>query len=511
MKEQNIDNEFLNNFLKNKGIPKWNNILIQKKAKQTLNSTVSNSSAVFDTIVIVPFVKVNEYRVNGFLKIKITDSIRYNYSLAQDYKNYPYNINQEGLSAESFTTLILNLDNKVFGYKKFLIKDSLLFRNNNISSSQEISLLLEDSTTPNLQQNLNTISECTGTTIFITWNCNSTITQNITNPHCGVSFQFNNCLVTGVDWTGVWGGGVPSGSGSSGGGSGGGGFIPYNFPCNPTLLIANNINEPPGGSGNPLPPCPLPPTGIGWVPVLNQNQLDQIWMTQFVKDSTNNPCDSLVLATIRNMDTSLPRLFRNVFGSNGQINATINTTNQGATQGASTVEDLLNPTKFTISLNSYFSNASTLSKAASLLHESLHANLMFLFQKAVRENDVLYQNQIINDFKLFFDSVRVTSNSNLNYTTMMNQGQIGQHQIMALQNARFSLANALFNFAKKLDPNTLVDLNYCKKLAWTGTFDSRGYKRLPLFEKDEIEDIVNGERGNSVNQSTFSQIGKPCL
>ena len=209
------------------------------------------------------------------------------------------------------------------------------------------------------------------------------------------------------------------------------------------------------------------------------------------------------------MDSTLPNLFRNIFGENGLIRITVKTSNQGASNGASTLPNYIT-NNFKINMNSYYSDATTLSKAASLLHEAMHANLMFLYQRAVRNNDSIAKIQIETDFLLFFDSAKIAGNPNLDYIGIMNQNQIGQHQIMTFQNVRSAMANTLFNFAKKLDPNTAVTLNYCKSLAWTGTSDSKGYKNLSNYEKEEIQNIISGERGNNPDQSNFNQIGKPC-
>jgi hypothetical protein len=199
------------------------------------------------------------------------------------------------------------------------------------------------------------------------------------------------------------------------------------------------------------------------------------------------------------MDTTLPKLFRNIFGMNAPIKITIKATNQGATQGAETIPNYLT-NDFKINMNNYFTNATTLSKAAPLLHESLHANLMYLYQKAIRENDYL----------LFFDSAKVAQNPQLDYHYLMNQNQIGQHQIMTFLHIRYTMANALLSFAKKLDSNTSVDLDYCKKLAWTGTYDSKGWKLLSNYEKQDILEVITGERGNNPNQANYSQLGEAC-
>ena len=82
--------------------------------------------------------------------------------------------------------------------------------------------------------------------------------------------------------------------------------------------------------------------------------------------------------------------------------------------------------------------------------------------------------------------------------------------LVALDFSDTVIVNTLLSFAKKLKPSTSVSLNYCKKLAWTGTSDSKGYKNLSNYEKDDIQDIISGERGSNPNQSNFNQIGKSC-
>ncbi len=237
--------------------------------------------------------------------------------------------------------------------------------------------------------------------------------------------------------------------------------------------------------------------------------IDEMLMAQIVKDSTNDPCNSLVISKIKSLDSSMPRLFRNIFGENAEINITVKTTNQGPSQGAETITNYLT-NNFIINMNSYFTDATTLSKAASLLHEAIHANLMYLYQNAVVDNNAVAVQQIETDFILFLDSTKVANNPNLSYTELMNQNSIGQHQIMTFQHVRDAMASTLFSFAQKLDPNTPVDLNYCKKLAWTGTNDSKGYKNLSSYDQDDIQDVISGERGNNLNQSSYSQLGKTC-
>jgi hypothetical protein len=237
---------------------------------------------------------------------------------------------------------------------------------------------------------------------------------------------------------------------------------------------------------------------------------NELWFDNHIKDSTNNPCDSLVLKTISDLDSSLPSLFRDIFGANAEINITYKRSQQKEGQGASTIENYFT-NDFTTSLNSRYGDANTLSRAATILHESIHANLMYLYQKAVKQNDLSSKLQIENDFGLFFDSASIAKNPNLNYADLVKD-QIGQHQIMSLNLVRTAMANTLLKFAKSLDASTSVDIEYCKKMAWVGTADSKGYKRLSDDYKFEIYQITEGER-NSLDQAdqlNFNKLGKSC-
>ena len=289
--------------------------------------------------------------------------------------------------------------------------------------------------------------------------------------------------------TGSGGGGTGSGGGG-GTGSGGGTVI---CPPSPQWYFRN-----PSPECNPKPRPPAP----------TQQQLDLQWMESHIKDSTGNRCFSSVIDTLKKLSTTLPSIFRNIFGINGDINIVYKSHNNGAFEGAHTVQNY-STNDFVTTLNTYYYNATTLSTAATILHEMLHAELMNLYRKAVRNNDTVARNFIATEYHLFFDSANIARYPDLNFTEIMSHNQGGQHQIMTMSNIRTQFATVLLQFALKMDPLTTINFDYCLKMAWTGTYDSRGFRELSWRQKDEIQDIVEGERGNFDYPDSTSK-GKHC-
>lgn len=270
-----------------------------------------------------------------------------------------------------------------------------------------------------------------------------------------------------------------------------------------------------GGSGNP---CEYSGCGYsenpsdyfddGELAQIYQDLQDQQWLDE-IKDSTNNPCASNTISELKNLSQTLPSLFRNIFGSSSDINITFKSGNNGPGEGAHTNPNYTS-NNFTITLNSYWQDQSSLSLAATILHEMVHAQLMNWYRQAVRENDISTQQYLATEYYLFFDSASVARYPDLDFNYLMNQNQGGQHQIMTMGNIRDAMADALLQFARSVDPNTTVDALYCWDMAWTGTSDSQAFKNLPQSEKDRLTTVIEGERGNSNASPDYSQKGKPC-
>ena len=234
---------------------------------------------------------------------------------------------------------------------------------------------------------------------------------------------------------------------------------------------------------------------------------NQQWINK-IKDSTNDPCDSKVISVLKSLATNtLPDLFRNVFDTLGDVNITFKSADLGSKEGGHTDQNYTT-NNYAITINSYWQNASTLSKAATILHEMVHAQLMNWYRQAVNENDYSKKQYLVSNYYLFFDSADIANYPDQAFIKLMNDNQLGQHQIMTFGNFRDALSNTLLQFANSIDPNTTVTKLYTDDLAWTGTYDAKGFTTLPLSEQERLRGIIEGERGNTTEY--YNQKGKPC-
>ncbi len=204
-----------------------------------------------------------------------------------------------------------------------------------------------------------------------------------------------------------------------------------------------------------------------------------------------------------------PELFRRIFNNSANIDIVFKSDNLGPDEGANTAKNYVS-NKFYITLNNYYSDQTTLSKAATILHEMIHAQLMNWYREAVLNTDLIRQQQLATDYYLFFDSASISRYPDLDFIYLMNQNQGGQHQIMTMGNIRDALSDVLLEFAHSIDPLTTVDALYCDDLAWSGTNDSEGFKGLPQSERDRLTNKIEGERGNNAVSPSYTQKGKPC-
>ncbi len=260
IKKRNNKKEFVSDFAVNNGYPIWDKAILGNKRNKGNSSSFSGGNAS-DTLVFIPFVIANQSLVNGYILATITDSIGLSYSLAKDYKAYPFNPDSTQLSASNFAMRIMIMENQVFGYTKFNITDERLFH--------EHSTDYNDTSLYNLQI---TLTEPAQSTSLLASFCYTSCAVHVcsvcsgNDPDCPQGGTWTNCS-TNCIWYDDGNSGNPP---PPGGGGGGGGEIPPAFPCTPVLNPSVTSNQNTGSSsvlpGGPLPPCPGP--GTGWVPTL---------------------------------------------------------------------------------------------------------------------------------------------------------------------------------------------------------------------------------------------------
>jgi hypothetical protein len=271
IRSRNNKKEFVNSFANNYGLPVWNKVLelgIKKKNNNLSSFGASNVTNSNDTIIFIPLVQYNQTFVNGFIKAVITDSINLSFSLAQDYKNYPFTTtNPEEVTADRFSSAMMYLDKLVFGEAEYKITDKRLFNNGtdyfDTANIERKITLTEQSVNTNSLLALICYTN-TVWTITANWHCPKIAPCTTTScDGCGAycvdySASSNNVLSCGYENIGG-----PTGGGPTGGGGGGSGpEIPHYYPCIPIANFSSNNVLP----GDPLPPCPPPSGGTGYTP-----------------------------------------------------------------------------------------------------------------------------------------------------------------------------------------------------------------------------------------------------
>lgn len=291
LKLRNETKEFVTKFANDNGYPVWNKTLEinapHKSNGEIYQSSFSNISGNNnDTIVYIPIVLSGQNAVNGFIKAIVNDSILVSFSLGQDYKNYPFDNSSANDGASQFSSFIMMLDHEVFGHTEFRILDKRLF---NLQSSHPnnttVKIKLNNIDSANsLNANLmsGTTSVCwvvqTAASAGGTCTCGSGGCWCWDGPTgvgcCGAQVCIDFEIGSGNEPPG-W---PPenTGGGSTGGTSGSGPGIPHLYPCDPSLTPVDFSL-----SANPLPPCPPPGSGSGFVP------------DPPIPPSPHNPCDTI--------------------------------------------------------------------------------------------------------------------------------------------------------------------------------------------------------------------------
>lgn len=298
-------------------------------------------------------------------------------------------------------------------------------------------------------------------------------------------------------------------SGGSGGGSGGssggdGGWTPTG--CDDGVYPARS-------SQTYYYPC-----APGWEPAPPDDGLDQTydqWMANNIKDSTNNQCVGSTLSTLKSIDSKLPKLINNFFGNAPSFNMTlkmenINTSScTGCNPEGGHTNTNISDNNFKVFINGYYTDATNLSVAATIIHEAFHCQLMDWFRQAQIDNDTALQNQLARDYGYIFTTQLTNIDSSL--AAIVNGGNATQHQDM-VNRYKSLISEALYEFAQA--KGISVTHAYCDDLAWAGTFDSNAFHALSSSDQTRIIEIVNAEKdpnGNTINLNNDPYKGHPCL
>lgn len=423
------------------GYPVWNKAIL--KVEQLEESSLqSNNSNSVDTFAIIPLVLDNSYIVSSYFKVHINGNVSLSFFDNSEYKNFTFENNNAAYTADMAAMQTMLLTKHVFGTKKFTIKDHRLFSNDQAynTSRPDINIYLFD--TPNIN-NLYEISTC-----YITYDWTCAFCEGA-DPHCPLGGGGSGSSILTIPCTGgdnhyIWPP-IPGGT------SGGGGTLDYGLQTEP--------------------PSP-------------EYLFDMNWLINSFKDETNNPCTNSVSSTLATISNQLPSLIRNFFGSNPNFSITLRqvdddnwTTNNGIISPPGVGKVIYYPSMaardtFSIYINNYFNQATDLIRAATIIHEALHCQLVKWYQTAVLANDTILQQQLATEYGYLFPDP-FTNNPTL--SAIILGGNPTQHQDMMLR-YRSTMALALFEFAVTKGYSRTGLMSYCNDLVWSGCFESAAFK-----------------------------------
>jgi hypothetical protein len=244
---------------------------------------------------------------------------------------------------------------------------------------------------------------------------------------------------------------------------------------------------------------------------LSQELIDQQWLDEKVKDSTNNPCVSDALSTLSSINEKLPKLIRSFFSSDANFSMTLTMEDLGKKSGGETKPNV-STNDFKVSINKYFNQATDLALATTIIHEAFHCQLMSWFREAVKNNNLALQQELATQYGYLFTSEILSSDSNLSH--IVNGMNKTQHQDI-VNRYKDMIASALLEFAKARGIEN-IDIEYCKDLAWSGTMDSKAFEDLKDDDKERIIDRVNAEKdpmrnkGLNDKDKDVDSKGSPC-
>lgn len=446
------------------------------------NASGRGSTDTSYTTYFVPFVRGSQNFVNASLVINTSpsDTVFY-YKCDWQYSEWQNNANGYSDTAMSYAVFFMVMDRAVFGHTKFKITDSLLFRHNN---HKAVSVWLDSLSVGGKGNDYYTPVElCQQTTTWgqnCPWlrdglNCNG---PNGTCDNCSVCIEPTTTTYCWTIWALVVTGGGSGGTGGTGGTGGGGGSGGSQTPpnCNPTAVKGANAN---------------PNCEPGWQPDPTQianNIIQQLenWDDSIIINSSVRPRTVAILDSIRNMGNGniasmIYFMSLQVPAFNWEIREASSLAPPYHNANAVTVYGAPNPFSTTDLNLAMMGNATNISMARTILHESVHAfiynwvyNSPALTQS---QKDSIYAMPFAKKLKKFFQAFYPYKDNLF-------------HNTMAVQ-----FKNDIKNLLKVLCPKLGIILTpneleiFCNDLAWGGLQDNdpnSPWSELPDFERARI-------------------------
>jgi hypothetical protein len=263
LKRQNDKTNFVPATIKQIGFPVWDKAISFKNNKKNTSSFAASGDSTLSETYFIPFVRDSQNYVNATLIIETSNSdTSFQFKSDWQYAQMQNSHNSLGDTAENFAVLIMNLDKNVFGYNKFTILDSNLFKQNN----KKALFVKLDTSSQNSGSNLMN-TDCLDATI--TWNTCPYTPGNCSGPN-GTCDNCPDYCTSSIHWTYC----PPSGSPGDGGVPSGG---PWGGPSG---------NPPPTGSGGWAPaPTPIITNSAILYLVTNMglNSNESAWFTSSIQ------------------------------------------------------------------------------------------------------------------------------------------------------------------------------------------------------------------------------------
>ncbi len=243
--------------------------------------------------------------------------------------------------------------------------------------------------------------------------------------------------------------------------------------------------------------------------IITQELYDAQWVDESIIDSTNNPCVAAALSTLTSISSKLPKLIRNFFGNDASFTMNLKYENLNSLAGGETPSNITSDTLL-VRINSLYNKATDLALASTIIHEAFHCQLLSWYRIALNQNDTAMKRQLAEEYGYLFSEETISVDSTLRY--IVNQGQAAQHQDFVNRYIGL-IADALYEFAQAKQISGIT-LDYCKDLAWAGTFDSNAFLALDQTTRVRILDRVNAEKdpdgSKQVNENYSTPKGHIC-
>lgn len=352
---QNEKEKFVEELVKKIGYPKWEKAIWSKQygAMQTESGNTHNN------IIYLPFAIPDSISTAAVLVIGLSPiDTAFSLVYPQQYQQYGFDTTTN-LSARNLFHLFAEFDHSIFGHTTFMITDGRIFGKDQEDTLKAIRTL------STFAGNNTESGEETCSVYHIIGPCPPVSTESHGTACLLTTFTICDYIF------------IPDyGSGGGGSGGGGGGVSWPNIPQCPTQpvqpisgIITNNVD-----------PC-----NTGWVP-LTLRQLLKLWDDKIIIDYTVRPCIENIIDQIKGLEEgTIARIIHNLSGNLPGFDWEIaEAPSPNSNDDALTTISPNSPVPHAMThLNSTkLQNATNISLARTIIHESVHAFLYNYFYYA---------------------------------------------------------------------------------------------------------------------------------